>query len=94
MESDPDWIPSAPKKATKAPTFSVTDIQQKEWIKSIVRAANRARVSSDDLFFIFSDFFTAHGIKLEDIVFSPSTIADVRAEFVEEDAKKIKVSRE
>ena len=91
---DPDWV--APEAKTKKPpkpaTFSVTNLKQRDWIKSIVKSANRAKLSSDDIFFIFGDFFTAHGVDLDDVVFSPSTISQVRAEYDRENAATIKVS--
>ena len=91
-DSDEDWLPTDGKRAKKSKTFSVENIPQKEWIKSIIPAANRAQMSSDEIFYVFGDFFSAHGVNIRDLIFSPSTITQVRTEFETENAAKIKVN--
>lgn len=90
--ADKDWVPADGKRATKAKTFSVENIQQRDWIKSIIPAANRACMSNDEIFFVFGDFFTAHGIDLKDLVFSSTTISEVRTEADAENAADLKVT--
>ena len=88
---DPEWTRPEGKRKKRPASFTVT-LVQKEWIKSFCRAADRAGISDDSLFFMLRDFCEAHGIPLKDVILSPSTIKEIRMEVESESASRIKVS--
>ena len=79
LKSDPDWT-RCDQKEKKIPEKFTVVFEQETWFKSIVASVDRAGLSSDNIFFIFSDLFRKHGIDFKDIVMSPTTIAKWRAE--------------
>ena len=87
---DPEWTRPEEKVKKRPDSFTVT-LVQKEWIKSFCRAADRAAISDDSLFFMLRDFCEAHGISMKDVILSPSTIREIRREVESDAASRIKV---
>jgi hypothetical protein len=95
MVSDPedeDYAPCEEKEKKKPDTITLT-LTQKKWIKKLIPAADRARLSSEHLFRILSDLLTSNGVNLEDVILSPSTIMALRkeAELANDALIKVKV---
>ena len=87
---DPEWIRPDGKRKKRPASFTAT-LVQREWIKSFCRAADRAGISDDSLFFMLRDFCVAHKIPLKDVILSPSTIKEIRKEVESESATRVKV---
>ena len=87
---DPEWTRPDGKRKKRPASFTIT-LVQREWIRSFCRAADRAGISDDSLFFMLRDFCLAHDIPLKDVILSPSTIKEIRKEVESESASRVKV---
>ena len=74
---DNDWKIGS-KRAYQKPAVFQLNLEQKQWIKSLIPAADRARISTENLFFLLHDLITLNGGDIEDVVISPTTIARLR----------------
>ena len=62
------------QKKTQLSDTIVLELKQKDWIKQLIPAADRARLSSNNLYYLLSDLLTTNGIDLKDVIISPATI--------------------
>ena len=87
---DPDWVPCDMKGKRKPASFTPTYVQR-EWIKPMIPAADRACISDEALFYVLKAQLVGNGVDLNDVFLSPSLIKEIRREVHLETGAAIKV---
>ena len=73
------------------PEYIQPKFKQKEWIKAVIPAADRAGISDDNLFFLLSDLLSGNGCSLDEVIISPSTISRIRKQVKTDKCSQLKV---
>ena len=91
-QDDPSWVPCDQKEKKKPETFQMT-CRQKEWMKPVVFACDRANLSEDYIFHILCSLLVGNGVNIDDVIISPSIIKELRREVQLETDATIKVEQ-